>query len=329
MVTQARKDTRRAPRRKTSTQDITARITLGRDGAFYTWAHPNRRRDAGTGSQPSPKRRGDGMRALASPIAPEHLEEASPGELMDSLNRAYARTPVLTLLLGVAFAVALVAGISFGSSWGAAVAFGATALVVLPCAHRGESSGHTVAVEYRLDGDAARSFRKVTEAFQRFARCRAVWHVQRKGAAKGHRVIRRRIRPRVGLPPRLRSNLRVPALRAGRQRLYFFPDRVLVYDAQMVWAVPYPDLKVEAAQVHVGDSGRASREPKGNGATGGTATPARPGVNGLVRLRSSTGLSEMFQCSSPQAAADFAAAVASLKEAPRAADGTAPVKLPA
>jgi hypothetical protein len=248
--------------------------------------------------------------------------ESSALEVIETLNRAYSRTPILTIVLALTFAAALVAGLSFGSSWGATAIFGATALLVLPCAHRGESSDHSIELEYALAPDASRAYRKLSESFQRFARCRAVWHVQRKTGKQGQRIVRRRIQPRLGLPPRVKSNVRVPTLRAGRQRLYFFPDRVVIYDAQMVWAVPYGDLRVEAGETRLTEG---IREPGGDSRGSARAgTPERPTVHGVLRLRSSSGLAVVFRCSSPQVTNDFASALTALQASHRALQQHAP-----
>jgi hypothetical protein len=46
------------------------------------------------------------------------------------------------------------------------------------------------------------------------------------------------------------SGLRaVPKVRCGRHTLYFFLDRVLVHDAQIVWGVFYHELQVKAGDV--------------------------------------------------------------------------------
>jgi len=39
------------------------------------------------------------------------------------------------------------------------------------------------------------------------------------------------VRPKFSCPPKVQCNLEVPTLKAGKATLYFFPDRLLVYDS--------------------------------------------------------------------------------------------------
>jgi hypothetical protein len=222
--------------------------------------------------------------------------ELGPEALLAALNRAGARPPVLALLLGCGLAVALAAGVGFGSSWRAALAFGATAVAAVGCAHHGERAGRRVAVAYEMAPEVARAYERVVAAFRRLQQAGGVWHTGSPAAARGAaRQGGQRGRPpvRVALPPRMQANLRAPLLRAGRQRLCFLPDRLLVYEAQLVWAVRYADLQVETGTVWVRES-------------------AAPDRHGLVGFRGAAGLSEAFECTNPALTAAVAAALAGL-----------------
>lgn len=325
-------------RRAGSAKISAARVSLGQRGAVYYSGRSSETSPAASHRRPPASRH-----ALAGAHAPRPQASSSAAEVLDGLNRAYGRSPVLTGFLGLTLVAALCAGVSFGSSAGATALFSATGALVMWYAYREERSGHSVAVHYELEAEAARAYRRLTHAFERLAR-EAVWHVQAKrtdrdraGAVGTPRVVRRRIRPRLGLPPRVKSNLRVPALPAGRQTLYFFPDRILVYEAQLVWAVPYQDLQVETTQIRVRETERDARHAgprspasRGRDAWPGAHPPAGVVVNGVLRFRSRTGLSEVFRCSSPTVTAEVAAALQSLHPSPRAADrGTAAVNAPA
>jgi len=347
MVFRAGKGSRSAARlgrfsngRRAGTPRITtARISLGQRGAHYYSGRPNGLSVPTSRRSPAPR-----PGSVATP-AVRPLADSSAAEVLDSLNRAYGHQPLLTGLLGLTLVAGLIAGISFGSSAGAAFLFGAMGVVVVWSAYRGESSDHSVVVHYELEADAARTYRRLTHAFERLGR-EAVWHVQAKradrdraGATGTPRIVRRRAHPRLALPPRVKSNIKVPALPAGRQTLYFFPDRVLVYEAQLVWAVPYHDLRVETVQMRVraddpamrdARRGHASHVASGGRRAGSSSGDPRSGVvvNGVLKLRSQTGLSEVFRCSSPTATAEIAAALAAIHPAPRGA-GLGTVSSPA
>jgi hypothetical protein len=301
MVYRSRRGFRGAPRLigiarhgvRPSGRKLPARVRLGQQGASYGAV-------AGPPPPASPPRL-PGRSPASGRGAP--VADASGAEVIDRLTRAKARPPVLTAALGVTLAGALAAGMSLGSSWNATAVFGAAAVLVLGCAHWFESDDQSAEVLYEIDGQPARAWYRVVEAFERFARCRGVWHVESRraeGAAAGrrHRVIRRRIRARLGLPPRVKSNIRVPVLRAGRRTLYFFPERLLVYEGPLVWAVPYPELMVEATGMRVRGSDHR-----------------RDGVSlhGVLVIRHASGLNEVFQASESKTVIALTAALAVMR----------------
>ena len=49
-------------------------------------------------------------------------------------------------------------------------------------------------------------------------------------------------------PPKVQCNIDVPVLQTKDVSLYFFPDRLLVYDAGGVGSVAYSDLEVEGGE---------------------------------------------------------------------------------
>ncbi len=223
--------------------------------------------------------------------------DSSADALLRALNRAYTRRPVLAIVLGGIFGLALIEGLAFGASTAAAVTFGAMASVALVVVSRREVEHYSEAVEYVLDDHVSHTYRRLVTAFNRLRYAGPVWHMGRRTPGSNKRR-RRVVVPTLALPPRVRSNIRVPALRAGRQTLYFFPDRLLVYDKQMAWGVAYPGLKVKGGDVReVGDT-----------ALGGASAEC----NGFLALVSDSGLRALFRCTDPKAAAEIAAAIEAL-----------------
>lgn len=249
-----------------SPSQAAARVTLGRDGVFY--------------------HRGRGRR-------PEHGSSAA--EVLEHLNRAYARPPRMTRMLAAVLTLAVLAGLSFGASVAAAVAFAVVGLGVLWLAFSTETAEYSARLEYQLEGAPETRYRQLLEAFRRLERSGPIWYVEVHGDARRRRIVRRRARPTRTLPPRVRCNLPVPCLRAGRQRLYFFPDRLLVYERSVVWAVYYPDLRLDVGVVHRSGAGRPTA---------------------MLTVRGGVGLQAVFQCASRAAAAEFAEAVAGLTGRP-------------
>src|SRR5439155_21196314 len=119
----------------------------------------------------------------------------------------------------------------------------------------------TVILRYDLEPEA-NEYSRLKDAFSGFAYAGAVWHVNAQGETRDWKrqagastlVDRQSIRPRLSQPRRVECNIAVPTLPAARQMLYFFADRVLVYDREAVGAVAYRDLQVRANTVNFRES---------------------------------------------------------------------------
>jgi hypothetical protein len=79
-------------------------------------------------------------------------------------------------------------------------------------------------------------------------------------------VERKTTRPRLSQPHRV-DCVAVPTLPAGRQTLYLFPDRVLVYDHANVGAVAYQDMDAHAATVRFTEEGEVPGDTQVVGST--------------------------------------------------------------
>jgi len=118
------------------------------------------------------------------------------------------------------------------------------------------------------------------------------------------------------------TNVEAPMLLAGRQRVYFFPDQVFVYDGSRVGAVGYPALRVTAdttqfieqqtvpsdAQV-VGSTWRYVNKSGGPDRRFNDNREIPIMLYGQLRVESDTGLREHFSCSRPEAAQRLADAI--------------------
>ena len=184
----------------------------------------------------------------------------------------------------------------------------------------------TVILRYDLEPEA-NEYSRLKDAFSGFAYAGAVWHINAQGGTRDWKrqagantlVDRQSIRPRLSQPRRVECNIAVPTLPAGRQMLYFFPDRVLVYDKEGVGAVAYRDLQVRANTVNFRESNDVPKDAQVISSTwmyvnrdGGPDRRFRnnhqiPIVEyGELRLRSGSGLDELFQCSKSAAAGQLA-----------------------
>lgn len=179
----------------------------------------------------------------------EQLVAASPSALLAEMNRVAARTDLAPIAAVVALAIAVLLGASVSLVLGVVVAVVGVPLV-LYFRHLDVTKG-TVVLEYRLDEAARQRFDAFGGQFRQFASSARIWRVQartdtndwKRNAGATQLVGRSALIPFSGRPPRVVTNIEVPALPLDGQVLYFFPDQIFVFQRSRVGAVQYGDLR--------------------------------------------------------------------------------------
>jgi hypothetical protein len=232
-------------------------VHLGRSGVYYRHTFPA---DASTPPQ--------FLSAALVPASATHapLEEIESGsatcivdssseELLDEI-RAKRRKLRLRPLAIVFLVLALF--IAIGARWPewALLTIGVVGLALVFAAAYRDKIAKTVVILYDFEPAVEDAFRRFTEWAQALAATRKAWHVaasgrvfDRKYHAGASNLVQRTVTAvRTAAPPNLATNVPVLSVGAGRQTLYFLPDRLLVYDASGVGAVTYRTLDVTASQ---------------------------------------------------------------------------------
>lgn len=164
---------------------------------------------------------------------------------------------ILSLLLSICFATPNLSGpgnklVETWASAGVALIF-----FILAFWGRGIDKKKARAIlNYDLSEDIMKKYENLKTSFNDLVNCKKSWNVYfkestddwKRNAGATNLIKRRQVLPRFSLPRRLESNICPPALQAGRQTLYFFPDWIFVYDANGVGAIPYSDLMVDYSE---------------------------------------------------------------------------------
>jgi hypothetical protein len=141
------------------------------------------------------------------------------------------------------------------------------AIAVLACAHaylvRTDYESKLVVLNYELESEARTQYVDLLNALQSLATSVRIWRVisqqgfvDRKYHAGAGTVLQRKPTfVRLAAPAHVQTQLAVWSLGLGDQTLYFFPDRVLVYQGSEVGAVSYAGLSAELHQVRFVEDG--------------------------------------------------------------------------
>lgn len=307
-----------------------AYLHAGRGGLYY-------RKSLGSlGGGPSPS--SGSLEPVPDPLQPidsadvGQMANADAAHVLSELNRVQHRMD-LAPLIGLLAVGAVVAEwfLPVIPIWGMGVTAVLGAALVVYARHKDVTRG-TAVLQYDFDAAAGSHFEALKSAFAQFAACQALWHVEAAGqtddwkrnAGATNLVRRTAIRPVLGLPRRVQSNVEVPSLLAGRQRLYFFPDHIFIYDGSRVGAVAYQELRTEVSRVEFREDGQVPSDTRTVGSTwryvnkkggpdrrfaGNREVPIVEYAN--LALETDSGLREHFQCSRLEAAQQFSQALES------------------
>jgi hypothetical protein len=184
-----------------------------------------------------------------------NIVDSSSEELLEEIRtkrRKLSLRPFAVWLSILLLVTALVAGVGI---W----AFGILAILCaigITAAGRRDRIAKTVVILYDFEPHVETAFQRFSEWAQALAASARTWHVaasgqvyDRKYHAGASALVQRNVTTvRTAEPPFIRTNVPVLCLGAGRQTLYFLPDRLLVYDSAGVGAVTYRTLELSASR---------------------------------------------------------------------------------
>lgn len=314
-------------------------VHMGRAGIYYRATLPNGSRV----KQPSPRPQANLPELTALPrIEMKAIESGDVSEMVDSSSAGLLREldekqKLSKAAAPVAIAFGLVVAFGLWTSWPLwiVLALGFVGCCAIYAAHARDELRKSVVLLYDFDPETERLYEELHSSAARVAACAGTWHIASKGdvhdrkyfAGASELVERKRTFVRRESPPFLKTNIDVVAIGVGRQTLYLFPDRILVYDQGGVGAVSYRDLRVSIRDQRFieadgvpSDAKVVDRTWKYVNKKGGPDRRFKDNrelpicLYEEIALSSDTGLNELLQISRQGPGEDLARAFASLNE---------------
>jgi hypothetical protein len=114
----------------------------------------------------------------------------------------------------------------------------------------------TVVLFYHFDPLLEHAYEALHKAAAEIASCCGCWHIaasgkvfDRKYHAGASAVVDRKVTPvRRASPPFLKTNVETISIGVGKQTMFLFPDRVLVFESGKVGAIGYNHLRISVSQ---------------------------------------------------------------------------------
>lgn len=229
-------------------------VRIGRGGVYYQQTLP-------APATPAPPVAPPRLPAVPSGthVPLETIESADAVRIVDSTSehllaeirdksRLMSLTPLVTIASVILFLFVLTAG-----SGAADLVMLFAAILAIVAAKNRDTLRKTVVVLYDFTPEVEEAFRRFGEWCAAVAGCRRAWQVTASGrvfdrkyhAGASELIQRNAASLRMTAPPGIRTNVPVLSIAAGRQTLYFLPDRLLVYDQHGVGAVSYATLQID------------------------------------------------------------------------------------
>jgi len=110
----------------------------------------------------------------------------------------------------------------------------------------------TVLLLYDIDEYTENKLQEFYNSFDEMKNTKAKWHISFEATTNGYKynagasniVKRSPIAIKYSCPKYLKTNVQIPCIPVGKQTLYFFPDRLLIYQGKRVGAVSYDNLQI-------------------------------------------------------------------------------------
>jgi hypothetical protein len=256
------------------------------------------------------------------------MVDSSSEALLEEIHKKHRR---ISLWRGVAVLCSFVvcaAWLNDAALWAIGLA-AAAGVAVTTLAFRWDVQRKLTILHYDLTPQAMEAFGRLMDAGTHLNQCNRVWHLKGQAAIldrkyhAGASAAVARAAASVGtkMPPFMACNVDPIAVVLTKLTLYFFPDRVLVYQGSRVGAVAYGAL-----DCHVDETRFVEEEPPGDAEVVGrtwrfvnkSGGPDRRFHNnrelpicryGQIIFKSGSGLNEILQLSGVRATADFVPAL--------------------
>lgn len=121
---------------------------------------------------------------------------------------------------------------------------------------------------YDIEEQTENEIQQFYNSFNEIMGCYKAWHVSAQAAVHDRKyqagassiVKRSSVRIQYKTPSYIQTNVNVPMIPVGKQKLYFFPDRILVFENKKVGGLSYANLSIMQYNQRFIESGSVPRD---------------------------------------------------------------------
>lgn len=250
-------------------------VHMGRGGIYYRATIPTGRSNSQSPSVTEPEQFPQIPVETHTPLVEiesahvSQLIDTSSQELLGELNHKRSKMISWPLVTGTALFLIMLANDANWPTWAMTLLIVTGALGIW-AAYTWDSLRKTVVLFYNFDDEMEAAYAALHEAATELTKCAKVWHIEAEGRvldrkyhAGASSLIRRKgTSINKSPPPFVKTNIETVAIGVGKQTLYFFPDRILIYEKNGIGIVSYKDLQIQVQQTSFVESETVPRDAK-------------------------------------------------------------------
>ena len=195
------------------------------------------------------------------------MVDSSSASLVAELNAERKKVRVWPFVATLGFILTIIA---FKVSAAQAFAIAAISIACTVFAFIKDSLRKTTVLFFEFEPEVEAFYQKLHNSFEQLSLSSGTWHIEVEGAViDGKRnagatsaIKRISISLGIGSPPYVKTNVSIPFIPVGKQTLYFFPDKVFIFELNGVGAVSYPNLQVSVESTRFIERGSFPRDVK-------------------------------------------------------------------
>jgi hypothetical protein len=242
---------------------------MGVNGLYFRQTIPTENRNTAFPNEPPvPNSPDSDMKEIES-ASVLCMKDSSSSELLKEINDKYKKMSLFPIAIVLSIICLILVAAATMPLW-LKTALLSLCLVGAISARYRDKLAKTTVILYDMDSATEESYKKLYETFEILRACKRVWHVEASGRVKDRKyhagasklLQRTVISLNYDSLPLIKTNVQIPVISVGRQKLALFPDRVLVAESSAVGAIPYSSLEINLSTTRFIEDGSVPSDSK-------------------------------------------------------------------
>ena len=191
--------------------------------------------------------------------------------MVNEINEKQKKIKLTPIFIGIGLIISIFSPVPENIK---AIFFWATLLLAIPL-YIYDRNRKTTVIFYDIEKEAEDLFRGIYDAFENLKKSHKIWHISAKGdikdakyhAGANQAVKRKEIKIGFTNPKFIKTNIPTPSIPVGSQTIYFFPDKIMIFEKSKVGGLSYKSANFAIDRTNFVEDERVPRHAKVVGQT--------------------------------------------------------------